>query len=110
MTHRATIERDTSSTADAWGNPVAPVWAAHLTDLACRVWFDTESEVLDGNKTATVERRKMIVPIGTDVTEADRVAIVEDRLGATLFSGPAGIESVGRRRDHLVLTLEAVGS
>lgn len=114
MIHRASIERDTQVGSDTWGNPDASTWTAHLSDVPCRVWYESEREVIGGtstgkgDKTAVIENRKMIVPLGTDVTESDRITAVDDRKGVELFNGPARIESVGRRRNHLVLSIEEV--
>lgn len=108
MIHRAEVERDGALGTDSWGNPNEPDWATHITSLPCRTWFDSEREVFDGNKSAAIENRKVIVPLGTDITEDDRIAQVTDRLGSVLFTGPAKIESLGRRADHLVLMLEEV--
>lgn len=109
MKHRATIERNSGAAeTDAWGDQGEPEWQTHLIDVPCRAWFGTEREVTDGNKTAAVEERRAIMPLGTDVTEADRILSVKDRKGTVLFDGPIRIESVGHRQDHLALVLEAV--
>lgn len=110
MTMRATVQRDSSKEGDpdSWGHSEEPDWDDHLEDVPCRVWFNSEREVTDGQKTAAIEDRRAIMPLGTDVTEGDRIANVTDRLGAELFDGPIRIESVGRRQDHLALMLEAV--
>lgn len=107
MVHRCTVERATAGT-DAWGNPAIPAWATHLPALPCRAWYSAGREVTDAGKTAVVEDRRMIVPRDTDVREDDRVAAVTNRKGEMLFPGPMRIESVGRRRDHLDLHLQAV--
>jgi hypothetical protein len=109
MRHRAVIERDMAVGEDDWGQSGTPDWRIHLHDLPCAAWFEAGREVIDGAKTAVIEDRKVIVPLDTDVTEKDRVARITDRRGKeTIFEGPARIESVGRRRDHLALMLEAV--
>jgi hypothetical protein len=116
MTHRATIERLTHSspgaTEDEWGHAAAPEgegdWEELEAAVPCRVWYSSEREVTDGDKTAAIEDRRAIMPLGTDVTEGDRILSVTDRRGNELFAGPIRIESVGRRIDHLALMLEAV--
>ena len=107
MTMRATIERDQGGTDDL-GAPAAPDWQPSAWDVPCRVWHDPAQEVIDGNKTAVIEPRRAIFPLGTDLTEGDRLANVTDRRLAELFSGPIGVTSVGRRADHLAVVLEAV--
>lgn len=109
MRHRALIERNNSDQApdDSWGGEPEPDWKPHLQNLPCKTWFKAGREVTD-IKVVAVEDRRMIVPLGTDITELDRVARVTDRRGVrVLFDGPARIESVGARADHLELTLEA---
>lgn len=110
MRHRCTIERDNSDQAptDSWGDQPEPDWKPHLENLPCKTWFETGREAID-TKVEAIETRRMMVPLGTDVTEADRVAFVTDRRGVRrLFEGPANIESVGARADHLELLLQAV--
>lgn len=111
MKHRATIERDANATADdgEWGQKPDPDWQDHITKLACHVWYEAGREVV-GTDNAVVEGLRMIVPLGTDVTEADRVSTVTDRQENELqaFNFPARIESVGSRADHLVCFLEAI--
>lgn len=106
MTHRAKIERPTTGT-DSWGNPGAPVWNTHLADLPCRAWFQKGRELV-GDLNVVIEDRRMVCPRDTDIVEGDRVAEVKDRRSRLVFDGPMRIESVGRRKDHLALMLEAV--
>jgi hypothetical protein len=49
----------------------------------------------------------MIIPMGTDVTEQDRVKLVTDRAGMQLF-GIMGIDNVSNRQTHMEVTLRAV--
>jgi hypothetical protein len=49
----------------------------------------------------------MVIPLGTDVTEADRVKLVTDRNGLQLM-GMMGIEFVSTRQTHMELSLRAV--
>lgn len=108
MRHRCKIERDNATGTSDWGGPNEPNWVTHLASLPCRTWFEADAEVIDGDKSAVIEARKIIVPLGTDVTEKDRVAEVKDRLGNVIFTGPAGVRAVGRRADHLELTVMEV--
>ena len=110
MRMRATVERATATPDGGGGKTLA--WSTHLASLPCWAWFDARregaGELTQGDKITVLEDRKMIVPLGTDVTERDRIAAVKDRRGATLFAGPMRIESVGRRDDHLELFLSEV--
>lgn len=103
LTHRATIQRSSSGTSD-WNVEDDPTWADHLTALPCRAWATAGREaVANSNTPVVVEDWRMIVPLDTDVTENDRVAIVTDRSG-TVLAG-AQIRSVLRNQDHLELLL-----
>lgn len=105
MTMRALVERDTQVATDAYGHKAVPSWTSHIASLACRMWFEVERHILDGDKTAALEDRKVIVPKGTDIKPGDRIANVKDRRGNIVFTGPAIIDAVGTRRDHIVVSL-----
>jgi hypothetical protein len=107
LTHRCVIERDVNAgdTDDGWGNPSPPDWRTHLVAQPCRVWATVGQEVVANTTTVVpVEDVRLIVPLGTDVTEADRVAAVTDR-GAIVQVGPLQIRAVLARQDHLELVL-----
>ena len=50
----------------------------------------------------------MICPLGTDITELDRITAIKDRLSADIIANTMRIHSVVRRKDHLALTLEEI--
>jgi head-tail adaptor len=110
MRHRATVERATATPDGGGGETLG--WNTHIASLPCWTWFDARREgaleETQGDKVTVLEDRRMIVPLGTDITEKDRIAVVKDRRGATLFAGPMRIESVGRRDDHMELYLSEV--
>lgn len=112
MKHRATIQRDATNSTDPWGGKDAPDWQEHLADLPCHAWVRTGvgmgSEEFRSDKVAVVENRHMIVPLGTDITERDRVLTVTDRQDAEILDGPMRIESIGKRRDHIALVVERI--
>jgi hypothetical protein len=106
LTHRCTIERDTNAgTPDAWGTPETPSWQPHLTELPCRGWTRAGVETADATTTTVVEDMRLIVSLGTDVTEQDRVNGVTDRGTTIIIAGPVGIRAVIGRKDHLELVL-----
>lgn len=107
MRHRADVQRDAAAGADDWNNAPAPNWQAHLSGVRCFVWSRTRRERVDDEKTAVIEDLRCMMPIGTDVTERDRIAVVKDRAGAQLY-GLMTIEGVQRHGTHLELALEAV--
>ncbi len=110
MTMRADIERDGTATTNARGHPDPPVYASHLTGLASRVYSKRRQEVVDGRKEAMVEEIRMIVPVGTDITELDRVANVKDRLGVVIWAGPMNIRAIQHKHTHLEMELQRVQS
>ena len=107
LTHRCTIERGSSS-PDAWGNPGVPTWSAHLSDQPCRAWATAGREaVTDTTTVVVIEDVRLILPLGTDVTEQDRIASVTYR-GETTQDGPLGIRAVLVNADHIELLLVKV--
>jgi hypothetical protein len=106
--HRCTIQRDDNAgTDDGWGNPLAPDWQDHETDVPCRVVVDAGREPVDHDRTVTLVDMRLLLPLDTDVTERDRVSSVIER-GAEYHEGPLGIEAVLRRRTHLELVLRRI--
>jgi hypothetical protein len=109
LIHSCAIERDANaSSADSWGAPNSPDWQSHLADLPCRAWAVSGREIIaDKASVVVADEIRMIVQVGTDVTERDRVNTITYR-GATVFAGPMGIRAVDARRDHLELTLARI--
>jgi hypothetical protein len=105
LTHRCTIERDTNAGpgADGWEN--APDWQPHIEALPCRAWTNAGREVVaDKESVVVVEDMRILVALGTDVTEHDRLGDVTYR-GDVIFPGPTGIRAVLHRKDHVELVL-----
>jgi head-tail adaptor len=103
------IARDANAGAsDAWGGSPTPNWQP-LATVPCNAWTGGGRELVEADRTAVVEDRRVSVPLGTDVTEADRVASVTARFGgAVVFEGPMNVEAVLRYDDHLELVLGRV--
>jgi hypothetical protein len=109
LTHRCTIERDQNAGTLDEGAVQAADWQAHLTDLRCRAWMSTgDEQIADGTTIVQAASVRVIVPAGTDVTDADRVASVTYR-GETYVAGPLGVRAVLRRKDHTELVCQRVG-
>lgn len=106
LRHRCTIERDGAS-AGAWGLPDTPEWAEHLADVPCRVVIDAGREPVDSDRTVVLVDMRLLVPLGTDVTERDRISEIVER-GEAYTGGPFQVEAVLRRRTHLELSLRVV--
>lgn len=107
MVLRATVERNTASGADAYGGDPVPAWGAHLT-LACWVYNDSKRLVVDGDKDATIEGLKIMYPLGSDITEADRITVIKDRNSVTLYSANYEINNPVRVHTHMRAELKVV--
>jgi len=104
MTHRCSIERDYAGT-DAWGDSATPDWKPHLADVVCRTTGpNVGREAVTDERTVVVVDQRLLVPLGTDVTERDRIGNVTYR-GTVIIQGPVGIEAVLRRATHIELVL-----
>lgn len=103
MAQRCAIER--RAVGSDGGGGQTETWAAHLTNLPCRTWFETGREKVIGDRITVTAQQCVIVPIGTDVTAADRLASIADRLGQVVLAGPEDIATVAHRTDHVELRL-----
>jgi hypothetical protein len=105
LIHRCDVERDASAAfPDEWNTPSSPDWQPHLTELPCRSWTAGHETVSDKGTLTVVIEVHLLVPLGTDVTESDRVTAVTYR-GATVQEGPLAVRAVLPRRDHLEVIL-----
>ena len=112
LVHRTTILRSTGTT-DAWKHQAAD-YTPHATDVSCRGWVYAARLAAEdaasggGGRTAnSIEDRRLILPLDTDVTENDRIGDVTYR-GATIIGGPMTIDAIIPRTDHLELLLKRV--
>jgi len=108
MRHRAEIERDGATVSTDWNTPPVASWASHLIGVKCFVWAKPTREVVDENKTVVIDNLRCVMPLGTDVTERDRIASIKDRRGVTILAGPLRIEGVQNVLTHLELILDRV--
>ena len=108
MTMRAEILRNQTASTDTWGQPDAPSFSTHATDVACRVWTRRRGKVVDGVKIAHVEEIRCSMVLDQDVLEADRLGDVTNRLGVVLFEGRWEIRDLQRRPGHLEMELKRV--
>lgn len=106
LVHLATIQRANTAT-DAFNDVAETGWEDHLADLPCLLYSRTANEIVDRETVVALEQLKMILPRGTDVTEADRVTAVTSR-GDSILSATAQIRAVVHREDHLELVLERI--
>lgn len=119
LIHRFSTERDANvgaSSVDAWGHPLPPSWEAHLDTVACRAWTDTGrgvgssvgSERVTDTEVVEIQNRRMIVALGTDILETDRVTSITNAAGDELFDGPMNVEAILVYAEHLEVSLRRV--
>ena len=110
MTMRATVERDGATGTDGFGMPNAASWASHIASQACFLYISRkgEREIIDGTKTVVLASQKVLMPLGTDITENDRITSVKDRIGTVLAANTMRINSVVRRHNHIELSVTEV--
>lgn len=81
LTEQAVVERDVSS-ADGYGATTGPQWE-YLATYPCRLWWDRSSGVRSANReyvsvarTVAMDEGGLLMALGTDITELDRVVAV----------------------------------
>ena len=112
MTMRCATERDTASAdTDPYGAPVTTVTTLTqpLTSAPCYWQSRAERFVADGDKVVAVATHMLLLPLGADIRENDRVTSVRDREGKTLKDTKLRVMAVVRREDHLETMLEEYG-
>lgn len=108
MTHRARIERS-SAGRDQYGNQLPATWAVHLAAQPCYYWQPSVGRAeTEGERNYRAYGHQMLVPLGTDVRESDRVNGIVDRRGYSVSADVFGIIAIVRKPDHLLLTLETI--
>ena len=104
LIHQTTVERDTATGTNPHGGKAAPDWQPHLTALPCFYWATTGSEPTDATTQVVAQDMRLLVQLGTDVTEQDRLGDITYR-GGTIVAGPTGIRAVLHHHDHLEVVL-----
>lgn len=110
MTHRAAVERNViANTQDTYGNEQVAIWVTHISAQPCYYWqpaaMRAESQ---GERNVLVYGHQVLMPLGTDITEADRINGIYDRCGRVVSADVFGITGIARKPDHLLLTLEVI--
>jgi hypothetical protein len=117
MTQRARIYTpdplDGAAPADSWGQPPANEPRIKYDALPCLVVLDSPRgdaghEIIDGQKNVAVASFRIRIPMGSNVTTADTVEGVYDRLGRLLVEGPLQIWAVQYRPDHIQLKCQQI--
>jgi hypothetical protein len=113
MSEVAIFERQ-RATADASGGIRKRDWTL-LSKTECRLWWWKGSKSSDKSPSAQFARPQatidvtggdMMLPLGTDVTEEDRLARVTDEEGNVREEGPFRIVAVNTYETHIELSLE----
>lgn len=111
MTHRVIVERNGNLAPDAYGQSDAPTWYPHLTGQAGYFWEPSSQRGEQiAARNADIYSHRLLLPLGVDVTEEDRINGVTDRRGETISNGTFDIKQIVRKPDHLLLVLEVVQS
>jgi hypothetical protein len=103
MIHTCDLLRNGGAT-NSWGGKDVS-FTTHIAGQICRAWTASESLDVGDDKILTMNVRYVIVPLGTDVTEDDRVGNIYLRDGTVLWPGPHTIDEVEIWEDRLELTL-----
>jgi hypothetical protein len=115
LTERAVVERDMGQ-VDAYGADGAPDWQQHLI-VPCRMWWAVSQGARTANRTYVTPARAvpvsdggMLVPTGTDITEADRIPRVltyspAEASWVPYIEGAFTISSVVTTDDHVEVGL-----
>ncbi len=110
MTYRCLVERSTDSGSGGYGRGTgAPTWATHIASLACWVYTSkvTAREGVASTGVRVLETPMLFVPLGTDITEKDRVGPIKKRDGSVYRAGVSRIASVVEVHNHLEVKLES---
>jgi len=116
LIHRFSTERPASAAATDWGQPPAPTWDANLSTVPCRAWTDpgrgvghgVGAERVQAHDVVVTEERRMIVALGTDILETDRVTAITNVAGDVLYDGPMDVLAVLVYAEHLEVALRRV--
>lgn len=113
LTQTAFLERD-RGTVDGSGGKTATDWQP-LAEVACRLWWWKGSKSSDKSPSAQFARPQatlnvtggdLALPLGTDVTDEDRLAKVVDPVSGETLEGPFRIIAVNPYEDHIECSLE----
>lgn len=116
LTEQVVIERDVT-TPDQWGADDAPSFQPYLT-VACRLYWAKSTGTRSSNRTYTNVTREvsvtdggLVLPLGTDVTEADRIAQINewDPISGEWVlkvEGPMEITATVNEHTHLELSIQ----
>jgi hypothetical protein len=107
MTQQATIQRDQGG-HDNLGAPLPPNWQ-FLAQVPCLLAFakseggrSVNHTYVDTTRDVPIEDGTILFPLGTDITEADRITQITNRAtGNVIFAGEITISSTVQQVSHL---------
>ena len=105
MTHRAVVERDTSTARDPWGGPVPAPTIIHEA-MPCYVQARSESTTSGEGTFLSKATHMMWAPLGTDLAEEDILVRVLNRRGHEVFPNCRRMVGLLTRETHLEGYLE----
>lgn len=110
LTHVATIERN-MTLQDALGAPSSDNWQT-LSETRCLLSWAKSTGVRSENRTYVSANREVpiqeggvLMPLGTDITENDRISNIVDENGNELADGLFEIEAVIPQTSHLEVSV-----
>jgi hypothetical protein len=108
LTMQALIQRDVAG-IDGYGAAAGHDWQPHLT-VPCRLWWfrgegirSAQRLYVDPARLVPVDEGGLLIPLGVDVTEQDRVSGLLDKAGEPYIDGPFTITAVNAQEDHAEL-------
>lgn len=108
LTMRAGVERNVASGTDNWGHPVAPLFEPHAR-VACFAYTPSSSDIMDGDKVATVQDVRIMFAVGADIQAGDEIASITNKAGILLFPGRYRVDGpVQFKHNHAEAALRKV--
>ena len=107
MTMRLYTERN-SAALNPWGTKAAPVWNDHLSGESCWVFVKSGGEQDKLSQVRNVYKISMLVPVDTDINEADRVKQITNRRGTELY-GRMKIVGIAYKHEYKSVILKEWG-
>ena len=116
LTEQAVIERN-QAVPDAYGGSGPDDWQTHQT-VPCRLYWDKSSGVRSANRvyvsparTVPIDQGGLIVALGTDITENDRISQILTRnpmtgSWVTYIDGLFTITAILVQEDHMEVNVE----
>ena len=107
MTMLATFKRDAAAGVDDQGHPAPADWQPHAVDTPCFAYQKSQTQIHDGTKITQDRIMAVWLPIGTDITEADRIdTVIDSKGGVVIAAGDWPIRTIRIRQSRIELEVE----